>query len=301
MIKNFKDLLSKLTEKDSKTRKKIVLAGAEDIEALKALKHAYQLNICDFVLVGQKSSVINNLETLELPAEDFEIIDSTDEFDCAEKSVKAVNSENAAMLMKGLIKTSTLLKAVLNENWGLRTGKLLSHVAVLESPVIDRLILLSDGGMIIKPTLEQKVAIIENAVHVAKKMGIDLPKVACIAAVEVVNPSMPETVEAAILSKMNQRGQIKDCLVDGPLGLDNALDTNAAKVKKVSGEVAGRADILIVPDIHSGNFLGKSIVYMAGGNIAGIVVGAKVPIVIVSRADSFENKFHSIVLGLIAS
>ncbi|MDN5338126.1 MAG: phosphate butyryltransferase [Thermotogaceae bacterium] len=299
MIKSFKDLLSKLTKETSEARK-IVLAGAEDIEALKALKYAYQQGICDFVLVGQKSSIVNNLKTLELSPEDFEIIDSTDEADCAEKSVKAVNSENATMLMKGLIKTSTLLKAVLNENWGLRTGKLLSHVAVLESPAIDRLILLSDGGMIIKPTLEQKVAIIENAVYVARKMGIDLPKVACITAVEVVNPSMPETVEAAILSKMNQRGQIKDCLVDGPLGLDNALDINAAKVKKVSGEVAGRADILIVPDIHSGNFLGKSIVYMAGGNIAGIVVGAKVPIVIVSRADSFENKFNSIILGLIA-
>ncbi|HEW92372.1 MAG TPA: bifunctional enoyl-CoA hydratase/phosphate acetyltransferase [Thermotogaceae bacterium] len=300
-MKTLNELVSKIKEKNVDVEKRVILAGAEDLEALKALKHVYQSGICEFTAVGKKDIVEDNLRKLELSPEDFEIVDASDEIDCAEKSVRLVNSSGANLLMKGLIKTSTLLKAVLNEEWGLRTGKLLSHIAVLDSPVIDRLILLSDGGMIIKPTLEQKISIIENAVQVAKKIGINEPKVACIAAVEVVNSSMPETIDAAILSKMNQRGQIKGCIVEGPLGFDNAIDVNAAKIKKISGEVAGRADILIVPDIHSGNFLGKSVVYMAGGNIAGIVFGAKVPIVIVSRADSFENKFYSIVLGLLAN
>jgi len=299
-VKSLKELVSKVKDDSTKVRKKVVLAGAEDLEALKALKYAYEAGICYFTLVGSKKIIEENLEKLELNPNEFKIVDAANEFETAKKSVEIVRANEADLLMKGLIKTSVLLKAVLNEEWGLRTGKLLSHVAVLDSPVIDRLILLSDGGMIIRPNLEQKVSIIENAVQVAKKIDINLPRIACIAAVEVVNPSMPETVDAAILSKMNQRGQIKDCVIDGPLGFDNAIDPRAAEVKRVSGEVAGRADILIVPDIHSGNFLGKSVVYMAGGKIAGIVVGAKVPIVIVSRADSFENKFYSIALGLLA-
>lgn len=297
-MQSLEELVSKVKSDSVDIKKTVVLAGAEDLEALKALKYAYEIGLCHFKLVGSRKIVEENLKGLGLNPGDFETIDTTDEYETAEKSVKLVGDGKANLLMKGLIKTSTLLKAVLNEEWGLRTGKLLSHVAVLDSPVIDRLILLSDGGMIIKPNLEQKVSIIENAVQVAKSLDIELPKVACIAAVEVVNPSMPETVEAAILSKMNQRGQIKDCIVEGPLGFDNAINLKAAKVKRVNGEVAGRADILIVPDIHSGNFLGKSVVYMAGGKIAGIVVGAKVPVVIVSRADSFENKFYSVALGL---
>lgn len=203
--------------------------------------------------------------------------------------------------MKGLVKTSTLLKAVLDKEFGLRTDRLLSHVAVVEVPGVNRLIFVTDGGMVIRPTLEQKVQIIQNAVEVARKLGYEIPKVGLIAAVETVNPDMPETMEAAIIAKMNERGQIKNCKIDGPLGIDNALSIYAAEVKGVKGDVAGHADILVVPDIHSGNFLGKSAVYFANGRIAGIIAGAKVPVIVISRADTSDSKFASIALAIALS
>jgi len=282
-----------LREIKSRKRKTVVLAGAHDVEGLKALKRAMEENLVDAILVGPKEGE-NNARELKLEAEYIKVEDPEK---IADLAVKLVREGKARILMKGLIKTSVLLKAVLDKETGLRTGEVLSHVAVVEAPALDRLILVTDGGMIIKPTLEQKVSIINNAVKVAKMIGIEMPRVACIAAVETVNPDMPETMEAAILAKMNQRGQIKDCIVDGPLGLDNAINMMAAKVKEVEGEVAGRADILLVPDIHSGNFLGKAAVYLAGGRIAGVVVGARAPIVIVSRADSADSKLCSLGLA----
>ncbi|HEY8541825.1 MAG TPA: phosphate acyltransferase, partial [Pseudothermotoga sp.] len=184
--------------------------------------------------------------------------------------------------------------------WGLRSSGLLSHVAVVEVPTLDRVVFITDGGMIIKPTLEEKVAIIKNAVDLMHKLGYEKPKVAIICAVETVNKDMPETIDASVISKMAQRGELKNCIVDGPLGLDNALNINAARVKNVKGEVAGQADLLVVPDIHSGNFLGKSALYFAGGKIAGLIVGAKAPIVVVSRADNAESKLLSIALAACA-
>ena len=178
---------------------------------------------------------------------------------------------------------------------------MLSHITLLEVPGINRLIFLTDGGMVIRPTLEQKVQIIENAVNVAKKLGYEMPKVGIIAAVETVNPDMPETLEAALIAKMNERGQIKGCKIDGPLGIDNALSVYAAEVKGIKGEVAGHADILVVPDIHSGNFLGKSAVYFANGRIAGIIAGAKAPVIVISRADTSDSKFVSIALAMALS
>jgi len=225
------------------------------------------------------------------------IVHSENEVISSEIAVKLISEGKANILMKGLVKTATLLKAVLNKEWGLRTGNLLSHVAILETPGLDRLIFVTDGGMIIKPDLNQKIGIIQNAVNLAHDLGYERPNVALIAAVEVVNPDMPETMEAAIISKMADRKQIKGCNIDGPLGLDNALNLMAAKIKNVESNVAGKADILVVPDIHSGNFLGKSAVYLANGKIAGLVVGAKVPIIIVSRADSSESKINSIALA----
>jgi phosphate butyryltransferase len=178
---------------------------------------------------------------------------------------------------------------------------LLSHVALVETPYLDRLLLISDGGMIIHPDLTQKVQIIYNALEVAKNLEIKTPKVALLAAAEVVNPDMPETIDAAILTQMNKRDQIKGCIVDGPLALDNAISEQAAKIKNINSEVAGKADILIVPDIHSGNLLGKSAVYFSGGNVAGIVVGAKAPIVLVSRADNDQSKLAALALGVLNS
>ncbi|MBO8161520.1 MAG: bifunctional enoyl-CoA hydratase/phosphate acetyltransferase [Thermosipho sp. (in: Bacteria)] len=289
MLKSFNEIIEIAKGKNAI----ISLAGAEDIESLKAIKNVQDLGI-KAILVGNKPIIEKHLQdlNLELPIEHAE-----NEIEASEKAVKLVSSGKANVLMKGLVKTSTLLKAVLNKEWGLRTGNLLSHIALLETPGINRIIFVTDGGMIIKPDINQKIGIIKNAVSLAHKLGYETPKVALIAAVEVVNPDMPETMEAAIISKMADRGQIKGCKLDGPLGLDNALSIFAAEVKKVKGDVAGNADILVVPDIHSGNFLGKSAVYLANGEIAGIIMGASAPIIIVSRADTSKSKRNSIALA----
>ncbi|HOO31954.1 MAG TPA: bifunctional enoyl-CoA hydratase/phosphate acetyltransferase [Thermotogota bacterium] len=295
-MKDFNELLTLLKEKDEQ---KLVLSGAEDIEALKAVKEASDMGIISSILVGNPEVIKKNCEEVELT--NYEIVSAASEEETAEKSVKLISSGSGTVLMKGMIKTAKLLKATLNKEWGLRTGRLLSHVAVASTPVLKKMIAITDGGMNLLPTLEEKIDIITNAVELMKTLGVDTPKVAPIAAVEVVNPKMPPTVDAAILSKMNSRGQIKGCIIDGPLGLDNALSEFAASIKKIPGDVAGNADILLVPDIHSGNFLGKSVEYIGGGTIGGLIMGAQVPIVIVSRADKAEAKLASIALGVVNS
>lgn len=272
------------------------MVGAEDTEALNAVSAAHDEGFADPVLVGDKEIIQENLKKI---GKTFDIVHAENSQDTAEKGIRLVSSGAADVVMKGNIKTSILLKAALNKDWGLRTGNVLSHCAVLDTPYLDKLIFVTDGGMIIRPDLNQKVSIINNAVKLAKSLGIETPKVGVIAAVEVVNPDMPETKDAAILTQMNRRGQIKDCIVDGPLGIDNALDMTAAKIKKVTGEVAGQADILLVPDIHSGNFLGKSAVYLAGGKIAGLILGCSAPIVVVSRANDAQSKMASLALGVL--
>ncbi len=275
----------------------IAIAGGEDKEAIKAVHEAKDLGV-SAILFGKKEIIEKNLGEI---GADFPVIDCRTEEDTSKQAVKSVAEGKAHIVMKGLVKTSTLLKAVLDKEFGLRTDRLLSHVAVVEVPGVNRLIFVTDGGMVIRPTLEQKVQIIQNAVEVARKLGYEMPKVGLIAAIETVNPDMPETMEAAIIAKMNERGQIKNCKIDGPLGIDNALSIYAAEVKGVKGDVAGHADILVVPDIHSGNFLGKSAVYFANGRIAGIIAGAKVPVIVISRADTSDSKFASIALAIALS
>ncbi len=294
-VKTFDDIFDKVRER----KRKIALVGAEDLEGIKAVNEAATAGIADALLIGDEKKVSDNLKKLGIKGK-FEIVHASSATSASETGVKLVSSGKADILMKGLVKTSILLKAVLNPDWGLRSGKLLSHLVIAEAKDYDRFIGITDGGMIIRPTLEQKVEIIKNAVGFFHKMGNDNPKVACIAAVEVVNSSMPETVEAAQLATMWKRKQITNCVVDGPLGFDNALDPRAARIKKVTGEVAGHADILLVPDIHSGNFIGKSMDYCAHYTIGGIVLGAKAPIVIISRADKAKAKLASISLGALA-
>jgi len=277
--------------------KKAVLVGAEDREGLIALKTAAGEGVVEPILVGDKNKVDVLLDEFGLQCE---VVDAKTPDEAAEKGVKLVRNGKADILMKGLVKTAILLKAVLNKEWGLRSGSLLSHIAVLDVPALDRLVYVSDGGMVIRPDLSQKKAIIENAVKFLHSLGYERPRVALLAAVEVVNPDMPETLEAAVIAKMAERGQLPACEVDGPLGLDNALNMTAAKIKKVKGNVAGLAELLIVPDIHSGNFLGKSAVYLAGGTIAGLVLGATAPVVIVSRADNAKSKLASLALAVLS-
>ena len=295
-MKDFNELFDKLKEAK---KQKVVLAGAEDQEAMKALAESCEMGLTQAILVGNSQKIQENLKFISLT--DYEIIHTNNYEETAEKSVKYISEGPGTVLMKGMIKTAILLKGVLNKDWGLRSGKLLSHVAVASTKTLNKLVAITDGGMNLKPSLEEKVSIIENAVSLMRSLGIKQPKVAPITAVEVVNPKMPETLEAALLSKMNQRNQIKNCIIEGPLGLDNALSPFAAKVKNIEGEVAGNADILLVPDIHSGNFLGKSVEYIGGGTIGGLIMGAKVPIVIVSRADKAQAKLTSIALGVMNS
>ncbi len=297
-MKNFDELLK--TARDNGP-KKIVLVGADDKEGLKALKTAYLEKIVNGYLVGNKNNIETIAKEIDFDLKDFEIIDESDPVKASEIGVKLVSSKKANFLMKGLVKTAILLKAVLNKDWGLRTGEVLSHVAVEEVPGWDRFIFVTDGGMILKPDLKQKASIAQNAINLAKTLGVQTPKVAVLAAVEVLNPDIPETLDAAMLAKMSDRGQIKGGVVDGPFALDNAVSEFAAKIKHVSGEVAGKADILLVPDLNSGNILGKSLVYFANAKIAGLILGAKAPVVVISRADKDESKLYSIALGAVVS
>lgn len=293
MLRNLNELVEMIRGK----KKVVAIAGAEDKEAIKAVSEAQELGV-SAILFGKKEIIEKNLSEIGV---EYPIVDCRTDEESSKMAVKYVADGKAHIVMKGLVKTSTLLKAVLDKEYGLRTERLLSHITLLEVPGINRLIFLTDGGMVIRPTLEQKVQIIENAVDVAKKLGYEMPKVGIIAAVETVNPDMPETLEAALIAKMNERGQIKGCKIDGPLGIDNALSVYAAEVKGIKGEVAGHADILVVPDIHSGNFLGKSAVYFANGRIAGIIAGAKAPVIVISRADTSDSKFVSIALAMALS
>jgi len=203
------------------------------------------------------------------------------------------------IVMKGLVSTSIVLKAILDKEIGLRTGNVLSHVAVFEIEGYDRLFIITDAAMNIAPDLQQKAQIIENSVQVAKALDMDLPKVALICAVEKVNSKMQATLDAEELVKMEHEGKITDCELGGPFALDNAISIEAAKHKGIDDPIAGNADILMVPYIEAGNVLYKSIVYFAKARNAGIVVGAKAPIVLTSRADSHEAKLNSIALGVL--
>lgn len=298
MSKNFDDLLSKL--KVTKI-KKLSVAVAQDEPVLEAVKAAKDRGIADAILVGDKSKIEEIATRIDMDLSLFEIIHEEDVKKAALLAIKLVSSGAADMVMKGLVDTATFLRSVLNKEVGLRTGNLMSHVSVFEIEGIDRLILLTDAAFNTYPDLKQKVQIINNSVMVAKACGIQEPKVAPVCAVEVVNPDMPATIDAALLSKMSDRGQIKGCIVDGPLALDNALSEEAAKHKGITGSVAGKADILLLPNIDVANVMYKSLTYTANTKNGGILVGTSAPVILTSRADSFETKVYSIALAALVS
>ncbi|WP_235888198.1 phosphate butyryltransferase [Neobacillus paridis] len=289
-------LLESLIERAAQINTKTVaVALAEDSEVIKAVIEASERNLARFILYGNQEKIKALLDTTKY---DIKIVHTDSSASAAECAVKAVSSKEADVLMKGNLATNIILKAVLNKNFGLRTGNILSHTAVFEIPEIDRLLIVTDAAMNVSPDLEQKRQIIENAVWIAQSIGIDHPKVAPIAAVETVNPLMQATLDAAALTMMNKRGQIDGCSIDGPLALDNAVSNLAAKHKGIHSEVAGNADILLVPTIEVGNVLYKSLVYFAKAKVAAVISGAKAPIVLTSRADSSESKLHSLALAL---
>ena len=280
----------------------LALACPYGDDALAAVARAQRDGIVKAVLIGDEEKIRRLAEQEGHDLSDISVVDEPDDDRAVEKSVKMVSSKEADLLMKGLVKTSSLLKAVLDKEWGLRTGSLLSHLFLFEVPILDgRVVGVSDGGMNTYPDLSAKVKIIENAAACYHKIGVPQPKIAALAAVETVNPDMPATLDAAALAKMNERGQIKGCLVDGPLALDNAISEESARIKGLSSPVAGKAHMLLVPDIEAGNFVGKVLLYMTGGRGAGVVLGAKKPIVLTSRFDTMETKLLSIALGALAA
>ena len=299
MSKSFDDLLSRVA---SVSRKKVSVAVAQDAPVLEAVEEARVRGIADAILVGDKDKMEPIAKELGIDLGNFEVVDVKDDIEAATKAVELVHNGTADMYMKGLIDTKSFLKSVLNKEVGLRTDKVLSHVCVFEMKGREGLLFLSDVAFIPYPTLEEKAAIIENTVDIAHACGLECPKVAPVAAVEVVNPKMPATVEADELTKMNNEGKITGCIVDGPLSLDIAIDKEAATHKGASGrKIAGDADVILFPDIHAGNLVYKTLTHLVDCKNGNILTGTKAPVILTSRSDSKEVKINSLVLGAIVA
>ena len=299
MAKTYDDLLAKVA---ACPVKKVAVACAQDDAVLEAVKAAKERNIADAILVGDEQKIKTIADVWKMDVKDFEIIDVKDTYEAALTAVKLVHDGKADMYMKGLIDTKSFLKSVLDKEVGLRTDKTLSHVCVFDIEGIDRLLFLSDVAFIPYPDLETKANIIRNTVEIAQACGVDNPKVAPLAAVEVVNPKMPCTVEAEELTKMNEAGDIKDCIVDGPLSLDLAIEPQAAFHKGTTDrKIVGDADILLFPDIQAGNITYKSLVHTAPCKNGNILTGTKAPVILTSRSDEFEAKVNSIALGAVVA
>lgn len=295
MYKDFDVLLENVKNKKRGT---VVIAAAQTESVLDAAILARQQNLADCLLVGDKPAIQSLLSRVYPEyTECFEIIDTGQNLKAAaEESVRLVREGKAQIILKGKTDTAILLKAVLDKEKGLRNSEVISDVLAYEHP--DNLMLMSDGGINICPELNEKIAIIKNAVQVAHAFGSPEPKVALISAIEAVNPKMPSTIDASIISKMNNRGQIPGCLIDGPLAFDNAIDLNAARIKGIVSPVAGMAEVMIVPNIEAGNIYGKMLTYYCKYRVAHVVMGTLAPILIPSRADDGETKMLCMAMGL---
>ncbi len=299
MKKTFDDLIWQVKHCSTK---KVAVACAQDDAVLEAVKVAKERGIADAILVGDADKINEIAASMKMDLSGFEIIDEKDTMTAALTAVKLVHDGKADMYMKGLIDTKSFLKSVLDKEVGLRSGRTLSHVCVFEIEGVDKLLFLTDVAFQTYPTLEDKVGIIENTVEVCQACGIDTPKVAPLAAVEVVNPKMPATVEAAELTKMCEEGKITGCIVDGPLSMDLAIDPEAALHKGATGrKIVGDADILLFPDIHAGNLVYKTLVHTADVKNGNIITGTKAPVILTSRSDDFETKVNSLALGSVVA
>ncbi len=295
MGKSFDELIKKVA---AIPMKKVAVCVSQDSAVIEAVRAAKDRKIADAILVGDAKKTKAIADEIGIDISDFEMIDVEDVVEASLTAVKLVHDGKADMYMKGLIDTKGFLKSVLDKEVGLRTGKMLSHVCVFDIKGYDRLMFLTDVAFLPYPTLEDKVNIIKNTVEICEALGVNNPKVAPLAAVEVVNPKMPVTVEAEELHQMNLRGEITGCIVDGPLSMDLAIDPEAAKHKGATDRpIQGDADILLFPDIHSGNIAYKSIVHTAELVNGNILTGTAAPVVLTSRSDSMEVKVNSIVVA----
>jgi len=293
-FENFRQVFAEV--KKFKKSRLCVAAAAED-KVLQAVRDARKEDIIDLVLVGCEETIWRMACTISLDLKGIEIINVKDPAEAAIRAVEEVSAGRADFLMKGMVNSADFLKAVLQPGSGLRTENILSHIAAFEIPGYYRIIYITDGGFNIAPNLQQKKAIIENSVHFLHSIGLSRPRVAILSANEQVNPKMPVTVEARQLKTMAEQGEIKGAYVDGPIALDVAISQEAADHKKINNPVAGRADLLVVSNIESGNLLGKAIMYFAGGKMAGLVLGAAKPIILTSRNETPYGKLASIALA----
>lgn len=294
VIKELKDLI--VLAKGQKL-KRIAVAAAADLHVLKALKEACILGIVKPILVGDEQEIVKIAHQIEFDLTDVQVINVKDPIKASEKAVSLIKDGKADILMKGMVSTGPLLKAVLDKEKGLRKGSTLSHVAFFETSYYHKLLCITDAAMNVAPEISDKISIVENAVEAYHKLGIENPKVAILGAVELVNPKMEATVHAAILTQMNRRNQISGCEIDGPLALDNIVSKEAAEHKGIHSSVAGDADIIVTPEINSGNVLYKSMNFLGGAVSAAVIMGAWVPIVLTSRSDSEKSKLMSIALA----
>jgi len=294
-LSELKDLLA------DKPVRRLVLAAAQDLNSLSSAIKAARDGFIEPILVGDKEAIQNIANSGNIDISGVRMIHEPDTELAVGIAVKMVRSNQADILMKGKVGTSSLLKAVLNKEWGLRTGSLLSHIAIFEVAAYHKLIAVTDVAMNIAPNLQDKIAIVNNSVACLNKMGVEMPKVAVLGAVEMVSENMQATLDAALLSKMNQRDQIKHCIIDGPLAFDNAISLESANHKGIRSEVAGDTDLLLMPDIEVGNVLYKSLVFFAHAKVAAVILGASAPIVLTSRSDSDQAKYDSILLAAAVS
>ncbi|MFA6571326.1 MAG: bifunctional enoyl-CoA hydratase/phosphate acetyltransferase [Bacteroidota bacterium] len=281
----------------SKPRKKIVVAAAEDEPVLEAVSLALKEGIVEPILIGNKEKILKIADNIKFDLKGIEIIEETNPAKSCIIAVDIVRTRSAGILMKGLVGTADYLKAVLDKENGLRTGNILSHIGFFDLEAYPKLLALTDAAQNIAPTLEDKISILYNSIDLFHRLGVQNPKVAFITAVETVNPKMPATLDAAIITMMNKRNQIKGCLIDGPLAFDNAVSKEAAEHKGIESEVSGNADLLFAPDIESANMLYKSFTYFGGATVAAVILGATVPIVLTSRSDTERSKLMSIALA----
>ncbi len=294
-------MLKKITELHDMarghSRRKLALAAAHDAHALEAVINACKNNIVSGIFIGDEQKIREIAESKGFDLSGFTIINEPDNAKAAALAVKMVRDKDADILMKGNLGTAVLLKAVLNKEFGLRTGEQISHLAVFELPTYHKLIALTDAAMNIAPDFGEKVSITRSAVAYLQQLGIKMPKVAILSAVETVNPAMKSSMEASAIAKMCDRGQIKNCIIDGPLAFDNAVSKKSADLKGIMSPVAGDADLLVADDIDAANGLYKAFIYFAQAKCAAVILGASAPIVLTSRADTDETKLNSIALA----
>ena len=283
-----------------KGKARLGVAAADDSCALEAAHDAWELGIIEPILVGDPGKVKKAASEENVDVSKWRMVESPDPVTSGRIAIELVRKGEVDFLMKGKLNTADLMRAALDKDTGIRAGTLMSHIAIVSTPEFGRLLCMSDGGIVMSPTLDDKVDIIKNAVDAMHKMGWECPNVAVVCALELVNPKMPQTVDAAALSKMNDRGQIKGCVVDGPFGFDNAISDVAAERKGIRSPIAGKADLVVFSDIDVGNVFYKALYFMTDGvQNAGVLVGSKVPIVMPSRADGPDTKRNSIVAGAV--